>query len=389
MTSVAGGFAQGLSGGLNAGAARRDASTGRALQARQLGITEDANKAKIEQQLRTEALGQVKELKAELASAVQGGNLDGAVTSVEQLLNSGVLDGLAQKAGVPLESIVNTLNLAVTPQQRGAAEGGALGAKLDASLPAEERKARMLADVEVDKKVAEVDALAPLNAEAARMKQEALTPGFVERERQVAEKKAEIEAAQKRLEAPKLSDVKGLRGDYTTLSGDFTTIRDSFNRIQALPTDSPAGQIGMVFSIMKMFDPNSVVRESEFATAQNAAGVPDRFRNAFNKLKSGVGLGPEQVKDFKKVAESLFADAQAKQKGLEERFRAIAVRSNMNPDDILVLDTGNASAPRATVPQPPPDRDASFQKRETVGGQTFNIFQDKATGKFFGVPVDG
>jgi len=39
-----------------------------------------------------------------------------------------------------------------------------------------------------------------------------------------------------------------------------------------------------------MLDPGSVVRESEFATAQNAAGVPDQVRNMYNKVLSGTRL---------------------------------------------------------------------------------------------------
>jgi len=402
MTSVAGGFAQGLESGISASAQRRQQADATALAEAGMDLQNRQFNAQTKAKDRDIALGQIKDLKAELAAAVKGGNMDGAVQSVQQLINTGVLDGLAANAGVPVESIVSTLNLAVTPQQAGVAAGAQEAATIQAAgpariaqnvneqaalLPGKVEEARQLGDVAIDTKVAEINAVSPLNAEAARLQQEALTPGFIERQKQVDANKAEIEAAQKRTAGPKMSDIKGLRGDYTTLSKDFVTIRDSFNRISSMP-DSAAGNIGLVFALMKMFDPNSVVRESEFATAQNAAGVPDRVRNVFNRVRSGERLGAEQIADFKNVAKRLFDEQQSKQKGLEERFRAIAERSGVNPDDVLVIDTGNASAPRATVPQPPAGRPATFIERKSVGGVLQDVFQD-ANGKFFGVVVDG
>ncbi|BCV06223.1 MAG: hypothetical protein CM15mV128_240 [Caudoviricetes sp.] len=57
---------------------------------------------------------------------------------------------------------------------------------------------------------------------------------------------------------------------------------------------------------MKVLDPTSVVREGEQATAANAAGVPSRVRNAFNKALTGEKLSLEQRKDFVSTAIKLF-----------------------------------------------------------------------------------
>ena len=47
---------------------------------------------------------------------------------------------------------------------------------------------------------------------------------------------------------------------------------------------------------MKFLDPNSVVREGEFATAKNAGGVPENIRNIYNAVKDGQIL-PDTVKE--------------------------------------------------------------------------------------------
>ena len=60
--------------------------------------------------------------------------------------------------------------------------------------------------------------------------------------------------------------------------------------------------ISLIFGFMKMLDPGSVVREGEFATAQNAASIPDRIRNAYNRALEGTRLNPQQREMFKSAS---------------------------------------------------------------------------------------
>ena len=80
----------------------------------------------------------------------------------------------------------------------------------------------------------------------------------------------------------------------------------------------------MIFTYMKVLDPTSVVREGEQATAQNAAGIPERTRNLYNKLMTGERLTKSQRADFVKSAVGLFQSNQiakdAYQSGFEETF---------------------------------------------------------------------
>jgi len=63
--------------------------------------------------------------------------------------------------------------------------------------------------------------------------------------------------------------------------------------------------IALVFKFMKALDPTSVVREGEFATAQNSAGIPEGIRNIFNKLLTGERLGEAQIKQFVDTVQAL------------------------------------------------------------------------------------
>lgn len=129
----------------------------------------------------------------------------------------------------------------------------------------------------------------------------------------------------------------GLRKEFTALSDDFRKVRDSFGRVQtSVDNPSPAGDISLVFNFMKMLDPGSVVRESEFLLARNAASVPTRLRVAVEQLRTGEGLGPEQRADFAAQAGALF-NVQQEQFGiLSEQFGDVARRTGVRPGNVVV-----------------------------------------------------
>jgi hypothetical protein len=125
-------------------------------------------------------------------------------------------------------------------------------------------------------------------------------------------------AMKARFDAAKLNpelDVKdrqSINKDFTALTSNTKLIRDTAKDLENLSkmtgkdgnVSGPAS-IAMVFKYMKALDPNSVVRESEFATAENSSGVPDNVRNMYNKLMEGGKLGPNQVRQFVDTAQGL------------------------------------------------------------------------------------
>jgi hypothetical protein len=99
-----------------------------------------------------------------------------------------------------------------------------------------------------------------------------------------------------------------VRGEYTGQLKDFVSVRDAFGRVAAAAEDpSAAGDLALIFNYMKMLDPGSVVREQEFANAQNAAGVPERVRAAYNNALRGERLTDNTRADFLDRAGRLFS----------------------------------------------------------------------------------
>jgi len=130
---------------------------------------------------------------------------------------------------------------------------------------------------------------------------------------------------------------EGLRKEFVKDAGEFVKIRDSFGRIQAASVDpSAAGDLALIFNFMKMLDPGSVVRESEFATAQNAAGVPERIRASYNRVINGEKLGPDQRVDFVDRANKLFTAQNTQHQQRIEVFGQLATNAGVNPENVTI-----------------------------------------------------
>jgi hypothetical protein len=130
-------------------------------------------------------------------------------------------------------------------------------------------------------------------------------------------------------------------------------VRNSFGRVQAAQ-DTAVGDLSLIFGYMKMLDPGSVVREGEFATAQNAAGVPERILNVYNRVRSGERLTENQRGSFKKQAEDLFNVAANDERRVRDGISRIARNYGLNTDNIFIDAQPSAPAAPERPAAPPP-----------------------------------
>ena len=66
----------------------------------------------------------------------------------------------------------------------------------------------------------------------------------------------------------------GMRKELDDKIKQDRTVMGMFQNIENATKDgTAAGDLSAIFAFMKMLDPGSVVREQEFANAQNAAGA--------------------------------------------------------------------------------------------------------------------
>ena len=141
-----------------------------------------------------------------------------------------------------------------------------------------------------------------------------------------------------------------LRAEYNNQTAVYRDVRSSYARVLA-SEETAAGDISLVFGFMKMLDPGSVVREGEFATAENAGGVPDRVLNLYNRLRSGERLNPDQRNMFKSQARSLFDQAAKDESKVRSGLSRIATGYGLNLQNIFYAP--GEEAPTAPGQMPP------------------------------------
>jgi hypothetical protein len=130
-------------------------------------------------------------------------------------------------------------------------------------------------------------------------------------------------------------------------------LRDSernYNTIKNSAADgSGAGDIALVTSFMKMLDPGSVVRETEFANARDTVGLLDRLKNQEQQIKTGKFLSPTQRQDFVRLADQYLAAAQKEGLAARRSIETMVTNYNLNPDNVF----GAPEAPPGEPPVPP------------------------------------
>ena len=90
-----------------------------------------------------------------------------------------------------------------------------------------------------------------------------------------------------------------LRKEFLTQSKEYQKVRDSYTRVVGSTMDpSPAGDLSLIFNYMKMLDPGSVVRESEFATAAATGSYGQRIQASVQRVLSGERLASKMRADF-------------------------------------------------------------------------------------------
>jgi hypothetical protein len=151
---------------------------------------------------------------------------------------------------------------------------------------------------------------------------------------------------------------EGLRKEFTAQTAPYRGVADAFVKIKnAAMNPSAANDLALIFSYMRALDPASTVREGEFATAQNAAGVDVQVRNLYNKVVSGERLSQPQRQDFLQSSYGLVESQMPNVQQLVDRYTGIATRSGLNPEDIVTNPLQSLMIPRLTS-----DNDPVFEK---------------------------
>lgn len=139
----------------------------------------------------------------------------------------------------------------------------------------------------------------------------------------------------------KTSQENTLRSEFTTQSKEFVTVKGANQKIQQAAKDAGKDKTGatdmsLVFSYMKLLDPNSTVREGEYASAANSGGVGNRIINAYNAAREGKVLTETQRKDFATQAQRMYTQAEKNHISLRRDYSGKAKNTGADPSNVIV-----------------------------------------------------
>lgn len=123
--------------------------------------------------------------------------------------------------------------------------------------------------------------------------------------------------------------------NFEQASKAFITVRDAQAKIENIQSGTGFDDLGLIFSFMKVLDPNSVVRESEFANAAEAASYLNRTYGKVVRFTKGGRLAPESREELVDTSRRIFQAAQKQQQQTTEGFRQLAVQNNIDPRNVI------------------------------------------------------
>ena len=156
--------------------------------------------------------------------------------------------------------------------------------------------------------------------------------------------------------AKKFEQEEKLRKEYQGRTKVYGELGSTYSNIESsAKAKTGPGDIALITGFMKMLDPGSVVRETEFATARDTAGLFDRLTNQAQKLASGqlFALDSKQRQEYVTLAKQYLDSAQAKAIDDKKALGIVVKNYKLNPENVF----GQEAPPLPTS--------------ATVGGQTY------------------
>lgn len=148
--------------------------------------------------------------------------------------------------------------------------------------------------------------------------------------------------------AAKAAEEKQIRGEWTKLYSGVSDARRNYSIIETSAADqSGAGDIALVTSFMKMLDPTSVVRETEFATARDSGGLFATLQSYVSRIEDGKFLTPKQRTDFKRLSNQYLKAAEDQVAPVRSSYEKLIGNYGLNPENIFVIGNEPAAPPTA------------------------------------------
>lgn len=156
------------------------------------------------------------------------------------------------------------------------------------------------------------------------------------RAREDAQMQAELARKPDPIKQAQFQQADVLRDEFGKLTTDFRTVQGAYENIRsAASSKSGPGDMSMLYSYVKLLDPTSVVRESEFATAAASGSFGERVQGMAKRILSGERL-PDTVRDgFLTEAKSIYRNQRKGHDQMASQYEKLAKRFGIDPDTVV------------------------------------------------------
>ena len=148
-----------------------------------------------------------------------------------------------------------------------------------------------------------------------------------------------------------ISELTGLSKSFSQETKDDSDVAGSWRTLHSnAALGTPAGDIAVIYAYMKLQDPTSVVREGEFATAQNAGGIHETIRARLNQAIGTGRLTPQLRSEILGSAKATLNSRRSQFSAKQDRFTKLAKSKGIDPELVI----GNPYADLPGFDKPPP-----------------------------------
>jgi len=138
----------------------------------------------------------------------------------------------------------------------------------------------------------------------------------------------------------KFNQEEKIRKEFQSRTKVYGELGATFNNIKSsAQAKNGPGDVALITGFMKMLDPGSVVRETEFATARDTAGLYQQLANSLTKAKSGQFLSDGQRKQFTALATQYYKSAEKKAEQEKSSLMKVVKNYKLNPDNVFGEET--------------------------------------------------
>lgn len=169
-----------------------------------------------------------------------------------------------------------------------------------------------------------------------------------------------------------IAGATGLRKEFDDLPEvkSYKKALPAFNAIKdATGRNTTQSDINIVYGLAKLYDPDSVVREGEYATVANSPNIPERVKGMAQYLAGGGRLTPTVKAEILAEAQGRIGSYESEYVKARAGYGEVAKRTGIDPGLVLPTDFKPSAKPVAAAPAP--------ARKSVLKGQVMNGYRFK------------